>query len=90
MSAGIISVKRKYLSGKFRKKIWLLFDKKCCLCGCETKLFGNTYGHFGEHRPCAVDHIKPFSKGGKCEDDNFQLLCIRCNSSKGAKWTATA
>jgi len=31
------------------------------------------------------DHIKPYSKGGKNIPDNIQLLCRKCNRSKGAK-----
>lgn len=32
-----------------------------------------------------VDHITPVSKGGGDESANLQTLCIKCNSSKGAK-----
>lgn len=32
---------------------------------------------------CEVDHIKPFSLGGKTSLINGQLLCITCNRSKG-------
>lgn len=76
--------KRKYLNGTIRKKIWLKFQKKCVTCGCETKLFGNSVSPFSL-TPCAIDHIIPFSKGGLCEESNFQLLCLTCNSQKGNK-----
>ncbi|MCY4531177.1 MAG: HNH endonuclease [Gammaproteobacteria bacterium] len=32
-----------------------------------------------------VDHIVPLSRGGTHEPGNVQLLCPRCNISKGAK-----
>jgi 5-methylcytosine-specific restriction endonuclease McrA len=32
-----------------------------------------------------MDHIKPWSKGGKTELENAQLLCKHCNTSKGNK-----
>lgn len=77
--------KRKYLSGKARKRIWEKHCKLCKNCGRETVLFGNTVSPFSP-LPCAIDHIIPFSKGGLCTDDNFQLLCITCNSQKGKKY----
>lgn len=40
--------------------------------------------HF-EYSEMAGDHILPWSKGGKTEQHNCQMLCKPCNSSKGAK-----
>lgn len=31
------------------------------------------------------DHIVPWSKGGRTVDDNCQMLCRKCNWSKGAR-----
>ena len=50
----------------------------------------------GEHYACAIcgdmflpdeltcDHVKPWSKGGRTEVSNAQLLCRACNSKKSA------
>lgn len=32
-----------------------------------------------------ADHIKPWSKGGRTEDSNCQVLCIECNKKKAAR-----
>ena len=32
-----------------------------------------------------IDHIVPVAKGGKTVPSNLQVLCSKCNSSKGAK-----
>jgi 5-methylcytosine-specific restriction endonuclease McrA len=77
--------KRKYITGKIRREIWEKFERTCQICGRETVLFGNTVSPFSDKPPCAVDHIKPFSLGGECVIENFQLLCITCNSKKGAR-----
>ncbi|MBQ7732389.1 MAG: HNH endonuclease, partial [Synergistaceae bacterium] len=31
------------------------------------------------------DHITPWSKGGRTELDNCQMLCRECNRRKGSK-----
>jgi len=47
---------------------------RCELCGA-TK----------NERPLDVDHIIPRSKKGKTEESNLQVLCSKCNRSKGNK-----
>lgn len=52
-----------------------LYERQKGKCtGCGTKL---------PMRQLAVDHIKPFSKGGSDKPSNLQLLCTPCNSMKG-------
>ena len=43
----------------------------CKTCGATEKL--------------CIDHIMPLSKGGKHDEDNFQVLCGSCNSKKRDK-----
>jgi ATP adenylyltransferase len=47
---------------------------RCALCGTTR-----------DDRPLHVDHIKPRSKGGKTEYPNLQVLCSKCNLTKGNK-----
>lgn len=47
---------------------------RCALCGV-TK----------NERPLDVDHIIPRSRGGKNEQANLQVLCSKCNRTKGNK-----
>ena len=47
---------------------------RCGLCGA-TK----------NERPLDVDHIVPRSRGGRTEYSNLQVLCSKCNRSKGNK-----
>lgn len=50
---------------------------KCSLCGASPALTPGVELH--------VDHIHPFSKGGKTENSNLRALCQACNLGKGAK-----
>ena len=53
-----------------------LFGKQEGLCnGCQTQF---------PFRNMTVDHIVPQSQGGTDHEDNLQLLCGACNSTKGA------
>lgn len=47
---------------------------RCALCGA-TK----------DERPLDIDHIIPRSKGGKTVYENLQVLCSKCNRTKGNK-----
>jgi len=47
---------------------------RCALCGCTEK-----------DRPLDVDHILPRSRGGSNDISNLQVLCSKCNRSKGNK-----
>ena len=54
-----------------------LMEKQSNLCnGCGVDLISVKYH---------IDHIVAVSKGGENIDSNVQLLCVTCNTSKGAK-----
>ena len=52
-----------------REEVLKEYDYKCADCG--------------SYRRLEIDHISPFSKGGKTQKHNLQVLCRYCNSRKG-------
>lgn len=55
-----------------------------CANGTKCKTVGNDDGQqVFDISQMDADHIVPWSKGGKTEADNGQMLCIGCNRSKG-------
>lgn len=74
-------------------------QQKCACCGLKATHFWiektrtctadkyhvNMYAatRDGGEEMLTIDHIKPVSKGGKNEHSNYQLLCRRCNQTKG-------
>lgn len=52
---------------------------KCVLCG----------DHPARNAECRlhVDHILPWSRGGKTRDDNLRTLCAGCNVGRGNRFT---
>ena len=60
---------------KMKKKKYQEQQGICANCG----------KHF-EYDEMEGDHIKPWTKGGKTEYDNLQMLCKHCNATKQNKW----
>jgi len=63
-----IIIKRMTITEKLRNKIFGRDGNKCRKCGTGINL--------------QIDHIVPFSKGGKTTPDNLQTLCRECNIKK--------
>ncbi len=55
-----------------RFKVLEAGGRRCALCGITSK-----------DRALDVDHIVPHSKGGPSTFENLQILCSKCNRSKG-------
>jgi len=67
-------VVRRCLTSKRERYILLKhFNGKCAKCGVEV---GANFH---------ADHIVPFSKTGRTNVHEMQVLCARCNLKKGAK-----
>jgi Protein of unknown function DUF262/HNH endonuclease len=64
----------RFFDYQFREELWNV-SHKCKLCGSEIHSFED----------CTVDHINPYSKGGKTVPANGQLAHRACNSSKNAR-----
>lgn len=60
---------------KLRLKVLQRDNFKCAYCGASPAVDPNIQLH--------IDHIVPFSKGGKTELSNLQTLCQNCNWGKG-------
>ena len=56
---------------ELRNEIYDRDGRKCLFCGSTENL--------------SIDHIHPFSKGGKTELSNLQTLCMTCNRKKKNK-----
>ena len=65
------------ISTALRFRILQRDDYRCQLCGDSPAITKGT--------TLEVDHIHPFSQGGKTTEDNLRTLCRRCNQGKGAR-----
>lgn len=63
-------LRREVIPEHVRHAVWRRDQGRCVQCGSQDRL--------------EIDHIVPFSRGGSNTERNLQLLCERCNRSKGA------
>lgn len=66
---------RKLMTKALRKEIMKRDHYTCQMCG---KFMPDEVG-------LHIDHIVPIAKGGKIVPSNLQVLCSKCNGTKGAK-----
>lgn len=72
-----IAGQRALMSCALREKIKIRDNFSCKICGLSTEQEENLL--------LEIDHIIPLSKGGVTSEHNLQILCWKCNRSKGAK-----
>lgn len=72
-----VAGQRALMTSALREKIKIRDGFKCRACGVSASEERNLL--------LEIDHIIPLSKGGVTSEDNLQVLCWRCNRSKGAK-----
>lgn len=63
------------MTKELRHEILDQYNYTCIQCGFKS-----------EGQGLQIDHIIPVSKGGKTVRENLQVLCDKCNLSKGAKY----
>ena len=62
------------ISNKLRYQVLKRDNFKCCACGASPAKDPSAELH--------IDHIIPWSKGGKTTLENLQTLCSKCNLGK--------
>ncbi len=68
---------RALMTSSLREKIKIRDNYTCQSCGLSTEDEPNLL--------LEIDHIIPLSKSGLTEESNLQVLCWKCNRSKGSK-----
>ena len=71
-------IRRKSLNKNTRYSILERAGFKCQACGEKPNKDNDT--------TLEIDHIIPYSMGWLCVENNYQVLCMRCNISKGNKF----
>ncbi len=83
LKIGIYNYRESYRNAKSRLRMYAnLFNRdmrkkllnehsSCVVCNTREKL--------------TIDHILPITKGGKNEENNIQVLCMKCNILKSNK-----
>lgn len=64
---------RREISWQLRYKVLMRDGAKCVICGRDRN----------DGVKLHIDHIIPFSKGGKTLENNLRILCNECNIGKG-------
>lgn len=82
---GTVIIKAKPLKSAERKAIYIRDRGKCQLCHVDVKFGGINSSPFELIASGQIDHIFPRSRGGQNNKENLRLLCLTCNSQKGAK-----
>nr|WP_269137187.1 Ltp family lipoprotein [Psychrobacter sp. Ps1] len=72
-----VAGQRALMTAKLRERIKVRDNFTCKICSLSTSDEKNLL--------LEIDYITPLSKGGKSTEDNLQVLCWRCNRSKGSK-----
>lgn len=71
----------RYATREQRRFVYLRDGGRCRHCGCQVV---RTFQQVPQQ--ANFDHIIPWARGGRTTLENLQLLCRKCNLSKGARF----
>lgn len=82
---GLVITKAPPLKRSEAKKIYDRDGGHCKACGRRVKFGGRDAHPFMVVASGQIDHVLARSRGGQNDHGNLRLLCLTCNSRKGAK-----
>lgn len=78
---GLKAIRYRFLSFSYPSEFYREIPKNLRLH--TLNKYNNRCANCGTTRHLSIDHIIPWSLGGLTTKDNLQVLCKKCNSSKG-------
>ena len=80
-----LTAKRKQIPFKLKQLVYKRDNKRCQICGKQTRFFKSLYDTPFDREPRAgsVDHVIPISKGGTNDIENLRWACRSCNCARG-------
>ena len=81
---GVTTPKARPLKDKQKRAIYVRDGGRCQLCHEFVRFGGKEVSPWEQTKSGAIDHIFPRSRGGQNHDENLRVLCMSCNSQKGA------
>lgn len=75
---------RRRITPKMKQYILKRDNYTCQICGISKGFLDDLYDGLGDYLLLEIDHVNSVANGGTGSDeDNLQVLCWRCNRTKG-------
>lgn len=85
LPGGEVYERSKPITRRLAREIYSRDGGRCKECGTKVRFGGNSVSPWDLMASGAIDHVFPISRGGSNSKENLRLLCMSCNSSKGAR-----